>query len=102
MSGEAALPADKATKLCRAWDNRRRKDTAMKPEDLRALARAAGGEQRIPTFCAPLLRPYGNGPAAPSSPTTQPSPSHSASDDDDSDDSESNHQGDDEDEGEDD
>ncbi|MGN9908259.1 hypothetical protein ACTMTJ_12015 [Phytohabitans sp. LJ34] len=57
-SGPTAGPADKtAARLCRQWDDRRVKGKPMKPKDLAELARLAGGEPRIPGFCAPLLPP---------------------------------------------
>jgi hypothetical protein len=57
-SAPTTAPADKAAvRLCRTWDDRHRKGKPMKPADLRELSRLAGGEARIPAFCAPLLRP---------------------------------------------
>jgi hypothetical protein len=73
-SPQTAAPADPAmAKLCRTWEDRRQKGKPMKPEDLGELARAAGGEERIPAFCAPLLA---DRPAPPGPPTTRPSASH--------------------------
>ncbi|WP_345069725.1 hypothetical protein [Phytohabitans flavus] len=68
----------KLDRLCRTWDDRRRKDKPMKPQDLRELSAAAGGEDRIPAYCAPRLHPPGKGPASPPPHTgpsaNQPSP----------------------------
>jgi hypothetical protein len=76
-SGQTAAPADKtAVRLCRAWDDRQRKGKPMKPKDLAELARAAGGEARIPPFCAPLLPPAGPPTEPPSA--THPSPAESS------------------------
>ncbi|MFC0526226.1 hypothetical protein [Phytohabitans kaempferiae] len=74
-SAQGSIPIDKRVeKLCRTWDDRRRKNKPMKPEELHDLSRVAGGEERIPTFCAPLIRPRGGGPASrPPSSTARPS-----------------------------
>jgi hypothetical protein len=75
--GQSAAPADRtAIRLCRTWDDRQRKGKPMKPEDLAELARTAGGEARIPAFCAPLLRPAGPPSARPA--PTHPSPAESS------------------------
>lgn len=79
-----AGPADKtAARLCRHWDDRRQKGKPMKPEDLTELARLAGGEPRIPGFCAPLIQPTPTGSSkhpdkkkgGPPTPAGPPSPS---------------------------
>jgi hypothetical protein len=85
-SGPAGTPSATAspplgtadpTDLCRAWQHRREKGgKPMKPEELRELARAAGGEHRIPAFCAPLLKPNGKPAATPGNPTAPPGASH--------------------------
>lgn len=87
QSGPTASPGLTATpppatapdlvKLCRAWEQRGEKGKSpMKPEELSELARAAGGEGRIPAFCAPLLQPNGKRSATPGPPTSRPSASH--------------------------
>ncbi|WP_173158089.1 hypothetical protein [Phytohabitans suffuscus] len=73
-------------RLCRGWDDRRHKGRPMKPDDLRELAAAAGGEDRIAAFCAPRLRPPGNGQAPPNSPPSATHPSPTLADDGDDDD----------------
>ncbi|GAA4440039.1 hypothetical protein [Phytohabitans houttuyneae] len=86
-SGPVGTPAPSATsppaatrdmaKLCKSWEQAREKGKKpMKPEDLRELASAAGGEDRIPGFCAPLLQPPGRRSATPTPSRTHPSPSH--------------------------
>ena len=67
-----------ADRLCRTWDDRRRKNRPMKPKDLRELSGLAGGEDRIPGYCAPRLGPPGNSPAVPPPPSPPPSASQSA------------------------
>jgi hypothetical protein len=70
------------TGLCRAWDAQRRNPHGppMAAGALRELAVAAGGESRIPAFCAALpaashpptpSRPAGKGPAKPARPTAK-------------------------------
>ncbi|MDQ7905414.1 hypothetical protein RB614_12850 [Phytohabitans sp. ZYX-F-186] len=71
-SPSAAAPA--VVKLCRTWEDRHRKGKPMKLEELRELAREAGGEDRIPAFCAPLLRPHGKPPVTPGPPTATDHP----------------------------
>jgi hypothetical protein len=65
--------------LCRAWDTRRRDPDGppMKAEAVRDLVAAAGGEDRIPAFCAPALA-VPSGPAATRPGTVPPTPSHPA------------------------
>jgi hypothetical protein len=76
-SPRATTPA--MAKLCRAWERRHEKGRSMKPEELRELARAAGGEARIPAFCAPPPpQPRGERTATPGPPTARPSASHPA------------------------
>jgi hypothetical protein len=68
-----------ATGLCRAWDAQRRNPNGapMASEARRGLAAAAGGESRIPAFCAALLEPSrpshptGKGPARPAPATAK-------------------------------
>jgi hypothetical protein len=62
-------------RLCRKWDKRHQKGKALKSDDLSELAAAAGGESRIPAFCAPRLAPSGHATTPPSA--THPSPSNS-------------------------
>lgn len=59
--------------LCRDWDANRRNPNGspMRAEAMRDLAAAAGGEERIPAFCAPALAtPRSGRPTAP--PSTAP------------------------------
>lgn len=79
-AGRTLSPTSPAvTALCLAWD-RHRRNGGGPPENaeaLRQLATAAGGEERIPAFCAPVL------PATSATPTTHPgtvppTPSHPA------------------------
>ncbi len=69
--------ADQArlTGLCRSWEATRGNPhaNAISSEDLRVLATAAGGEERIEAFCAALLN-HAPGPPAPSAASTPDRP----------------------------
>ncbi|MDQ7911500.1 hypothetical protein RB614_44155, partial [Phytohabitans sp. ZYX-F-186] len=67
--------------LCRAWDAQRRNPngTPMRAEAMRDLAAAAGGEDRIPAFCAAVLAAQdgqGTPAATPHPGATPPTPGH--------------------------
>lgn len=76
-----APAAKDLVKLCRDWrqaSKSKGKGTGpLKPDELRELARAAGGEARIPDFCAPLLEPPGRQSAGPHPPASHPGPNPS-------------------------
>jgi hypothetical protein len=74
-------PSDPATvALCRAWDAERKDPhgKAMAAQTRRALSAAAGGQSRVPAFCAGLLTPppTQNPPAGAA--TTHPAPPRGA------------------------
>ncbi|BCB76852.1 hypothetical protein GCM10022251_48900 [Phytohabitans flavus] len=77
--GRTLSPASPAlTGLCRAWDaHRRNPNQPLKSEAMRDLAEAAGGEARIPAFCAPVLTDP-TAPATARPDTVPPTPSHPA------------------------
>ncbi|WP_203918716.1 hypothetical protein [Rugosimonospora africana] len=79
-SGTTPGPKDPAMlALCRAWDAERKDPhgKAMAAEDRRALSAAAGGQSRVPAFCAALLgEPPDNAATTHPVPATA-TPSHS-------------------------
>jgi hypothetical protein len=60
--------------LCQAWEATQKNPhgKAMTPDLLRVLATAAGGESRIPAFCADLLAGHHADASTGSAPTPQP------------------------------
>ncbi|MGN9909648.1 hypothetical protein ACTMTJ_19055 [Phytohabitans sp. LJ34] len=63
-------PAPTVHGLCQAWEAQRRNPNGapMAAEAMRDLAAAAGGENRIPAFCATVLARPGTHPPTPSHP----------------------------------
>ncbi|MEJ3748283.1 hypothetical protein WEI85_33985 [Actinomycetes bacterium KLBMP 9797] len=75
--GRTLAPTSPALKgLCQAWQahQKRPNDPPMSAEAFRDLARAAGGEARIATLCAPFLDPEKSAEPEPNKPSKDKQP----------------------------